>query len=117
MTSVVLDRTDATASPAPVWSGRRTAAFSYDPPLIIELLLVIEPSRASFPVTLEKSAQGYLAVDRLTDQSGSGPDGAAAATDLVSSLRSYYHDLRAHAGKLTPRLARHLRILEQAFHQ
>lgn len=115
MTTMVLDRRTATASPPPTWSGGRSHSARHAEPVRSELLLVINPSRSQFLVRIEQDADGYIAIDSLTDQWCAGHDIESAAMGLAGALRDYYDDLKTHSGHLTLRLSRHLRLLEQAF--
>ena len=103
---LTVSRRDATASLAPSWGDRVP-----DPSPNLHIIL----GDTLFPTHIERVGHVYRAVDLLTDQVAEGKDVAVAANALVRALQVYFIDLDTHANGLTPRLARHLRVLEQAF--
>jgi hypothetical protein len=110
-TELTLTRSGATASRAPEWGER-----DQEPQRVnLQIIIGAGEHQSVFPAHVDRVDQAYVAVDLLTDQVGQGADIGSAATALVEALSSYHADLAAHADRLTPRLSRHLRVLQQAF--
>jgi len=115
MSTVTLDRTDATASAGPWDLDYRTGSASDASTPSINFLVVLEPSGLQLPIRVEHVDGGLLAIDTLTDQWGVGSDVRSAVGELLDTMAHYREDLIARENHLTPRLARHLRLLRPMF--
>lgn len=70
--------------------------------------------RLSEPILIEvtKDDDGVTVTDKLVSRFGEGATVAEALSDYASDVLDYFTMLRERRGRLSPRLARHLRVLE-----
>ncbi len=67
------------------------------------------------PISVERTKDGYLAVDSLVSAWGEGDSPDTAIEDLLEALRERFEDLISHLGRMSPRLERQRLLLEHVF--
>lgn len=109
MTKLRRSTEESRPSPAPIEYPVASPA-----PTPMAFIALDEHHRLREPILIEvtRDADGVTVTDNLVSRFGEGATVAEALSDYACNVLDYYTMLRERHDRLSPRLARHLRVLE-----